>query len=207
MAVKTGQREALWQGAVVALLLDRLGHEGPAKLLDFSFASEDPERAATIRVAKVSLPCDDGSELVLSSALGLAGREDRAADASRRVFLGLYASNSVALAELVAASLHFHLFVEGLDVGHTFPLGRHSSLRRVGYQGALVLGGELYRPFKDVPAVIGGVPTVFLSVHPLTGDELSFKRERGLEKLMSRWRDERKDYLSIRERESRRGQA
>ncbi len=190
--------EGLWQKAVVAFLLDRLEHEGPAKLLDFSFAAEDPGRAAKVRVARLLLRCEDGSVLTISGSLGLVGYPSSLTDSTRHVFLGLYDSGSDALSELVAASHHFDRFVTTLSVGDTFPLGPKSKLRRLGYAGALILGGELYRPFKGAPASIAGIPIELFSVHPLTEDELMAKRQGGLEELLARWKAQRKDYLAIR---------
>jgi len=185
------------QRRLVAFYLERLGHEGPAELVDFSFAQMDPTKASTVRVARLRLPCDDGSELCFTGSLAEVSTAVSERSDHRHLFIGTYDSSTLSLSELVAAAHHYDHAVETLGYGHTFPLGDASPLRQGGYVAALVLEASIYRFFEDVADVLYAVPTSLFSILPISAAELALKVDRGLDALLDLWEQSRKDILHV----------
>src|SRR5262249_3647175 len=149
------------------LYLRALGHSGPAELLDFSFAERDPASAASVRVARLSLPCDDGTSLWFTGSIGLVGPTSLIKTDHLHLFIGMYDSEAHSVAELPAAAYHYNLAVDQLDYGHTLPLGRASPLRSKGYSSLLILDAGIYRHFAEPPTRIGDVSITIFSVLPM----------------------------------------
>jgi hypothetical protein len=197
--VKAVEFETLWQKAFVAYLLKALGHPGPIRLSDFSFGAPEVERSATVRAGLLDIPCSDGSSLHLSVAIGLVSRALPALTGSRHLFTGVYEVSDAALAELVAACLHYDLFVDRLGEGHTLPLPQRSRLRSAGYEAALILRGSFYSFFQDDAPIIAGLQTEILSVLPIDRVALETVRERGTDVLLNHWAADQYDFFQVKD--------
>jgi hypothetical protein len=195
--MKAAEFETLWQKAFVAYLLDTLGHVGPIRLSDFSFGSAEPERRAIVRAGLLDIPCSDGSSLSLSVAIGLVNRPFPALPGARHLFTGVYDISDAALAELVAACLHYDLFVARLGEGHTLPLPPRSKLRSAGYEATLILRGRFYSFFQDDTPIIAGLQAEMFSVLPIDRLALEMVRERGVDVLLRHWAADQRDFFHV----------
>lgn len=182
-----------YQAALLDFYMGCLNYDGDASLCDLPFGGGESADAATIKVARLELPCDDGSTLFLSASLG----PNDAPPERPHQFLGIYDSEAMALSELVAAACHYDGFVATLADGHTFPLGPRSHLRAGGYAGGLVLPAATYRYFQTERPLLAGIGTTVFAVLPIAAAELIRIRENGLEALLEQWDAARKDLLHV----------
>jgi hypothetical protein len=174
--------------------LASLGYDGGVEFLDFTFGETEPVRRARVRIARLRLPCSDGSELWFSGTLG---EIEDGSSAHDHQFIGVYGWESPFLSELVASAWHFDHKVERLGPGHSFPLGRNSVLRTSGYTSALVLEGDIYQQFTEWQPEIVGREVSILAVVPIGEADVALKRRGGLEALMDEWDREGRDILEI----------
>jgi hypothetical protein len=187
-----------YQRDLAQLYRARLGSLSEVGFFDFSFASADASKAATVKVARLQLTLVDGSSLWATGTLGserITGGSSAAAHEHQ--FIGVFDSGSLELSEFIAALYHFDLKVEALGDGHTVPLGQSSNLRRTEYSSGLVLRGEYLAPFAQPMPRLAGVDTTLFSVVVITEAEAERKRERGLEALMQEWRRSRRDSFHV----------
>ncbi len=189
-----------YQRDLVAFYLTSLRFKGDTELLDFAFGQGEPERAAMVKIARMCLRCEDGSKLWFAGTLGRVGSSYLIGQDHEHQFIGIFDSDDLALAELIASAYHYDHFVEPLDYGHTFPLPKKSSLRGEGYSSVIVLDGALYRHFETDQALVAGIPTKVFSVVPMSASELKLKKEGGVDALLESWDTERRDILRIGQR-------
>lgn len=188
---------AEYQKELAAYYVAALRYGGNVELLDFSFASEEAGRSATVKVARMKLPCDDGTTLWFVGSLSHnEASYSIGADHSHQ-YVAISDADDLALCEMVASTYHFDRFLEVLDYGHTFPLGPRSALRTRGYSAGLILGADLYEHFKDDESLILGIPTRLFSVVPITRSELEKKKIKGLDTLLEAWNASGRDFLHI----------
>jgi len=189
--------EADYRKQLTVHYLKSLDYRGNTELLDFAFAQGDPDRAATVRIARMRLPCEDGSDLWFAGSLG-HDRVTYVGDTDHlHQFVGIFDVEDLALCEMVASTYHFDEFVERLNYGHTFPLGKGSTLRLKGYSAAIILEARLYQHFQDDKCLISGIPTRLFSVVPITTAELELKKSRGLDALLDSWKASNRDLLHV----------
>jgi hypothetical protein len=189
--------EAEYRNQLTAHYLKSLDYRGNTEVLDFAFARGDPHRAATVAIARMRLPCEDGSDLWFAGSLGHRGATYVGDSDHRHQFVGIFDMEDLALCEMVASTYHFDEFVERLNYGHTFPLGKGSALRLRGYSAAIALESRLYQHFEDDECLISGIPTRLFSVVPITGADLELKKSRGLDALLESWRASNRDLLHV----------
>ena len=192
----TSVSEEDYRKQLTAHYLKALGYTGNTELLDFAFAQGDPHRAAVVKVARMRLPCEDGGDLWFAGSLGHSNASYVAGDHAHQ-FVGVFDAEDLALCEMVASTYHFDAFVEKLNYGHTFPLGKASTLRPKGYSAVMILDGSVYRHFEDDHALIAGIPTRLFSVVPVTSAELEVKKSQGLDALLDLWSASSRDLLHV----------
>jgi Suppressor of fused protein (SUFU) len=176
--------------------LASLKYEGATELLEFLLAQNEPQRRAVVKVARMELPCIDGSRLWFTGSLGHAGAAYDVMHDHEHQFVAIVDQDARSLSELVASTYHFHRFVERLDYGHTFPVG-NAALHAAGYSAAIVLDSSLYQHFSRSEALVAGIPTKLYSVIPIEQKEFDTKRAGGLDALFDLWDAERKDILHV----------
>lgn len=143
------------------------------------------------------LPCGDGIHLWFLGTLGARNGSYSLDRDHEHAFVGIFDTSEPSLSELLASTYHYNRFVAGLDYGHTFPLGPASVLRRKGYSSAIVLDAALYRHFRQPDVLVAGIATHISSVVPLSDEELQVKARFGLDALLGRWDDVRRDVLHV----------
>lgn len=95
--------------------------------------------------------------------------------------------------ELLTAVAHYHLTGSYLDLGHTVNFGRP------WLPGSLCDHGLISLPYLDGPSLEwledGNRKVRFLWLIPITGDEVAYKKQHGLEALESRLEASNFNYL------------
>jgi hypothetical protein len=184
---------APYQAVLLRHYFESLGSEGSADFIDFPFATGDLGMGLVVRVARIEMPCSDGSTLWFNGTL--TGPQETTSDAVQ--FVGIFDSDAPSLSELIATAGHYHSRVSALRIGDTVPLGPGSLLRGAGYRAFVVIEPDVYSFFASTESSILGVPTRLAAVLPIDAAELEVKKTKGLEALYEVWENTQRDLLAV----------
>jgi hypothetical protein len=162
-----------------------------AERFGITFEQGDLARMMKVRVVRIRLPTGDGAPLWF---FGTAGRSGRSRE---HQFIGIYDSDSLVVADMLAAAYHYDVRRATLGVGHTVPFDETSPLRSAGFSNFLTLEGSTYAPFQESSLVVAGVPTTFFAVIPIGPAELELEKTAGLGRLLDSWKQSGRDLIRI----------
>lgn len=177
---------------VTAAYLRILDVTGPADIDRHSFAA-DSGQSVVVELVRIGFPYADGTEVTFCGTIGSSGDSE-----TDHYFVSLSDGSPFDTSGLAAAAHHYDREIAPLAAGHTFPLAPNSPLKAHGYASALLLDAAIYAPFEDAGDLQQQLNCHFLAVVPITADELSLKKQRGLDDLLQSWDDSGRDILSWR---------
>jgi Suppressor of fused protein (SUFU) len=177
---------------VAAAYLKILDATGPTEIDRHSFPTDGGGKIA-VEVIRIGFPYADGTEVTFCGTIGDSGDAE-----TGHYFVSLSDGSPFDTSTLAAAAHDYDRDTAVLAAGHTFPLSPKSSLRAHGFTSAIVLDASIYAPFEDAEELEQKLGCHFLAVVPITADELSLKKQRGLDGLLESWNDAHRDILSWR---------
>jgi hypothetical protein len=183
---------------LTALYARKVGGPRQVEFFDYAFASGDPRRAASVRVARMPVGNPDRPFAWFFGSLTTSRARITDASGHSHQFIGTYLTPHLALGELIAATMHYDRFVEPLGFGHTFPLNTKSPLRAAYSSGLVLKPGKFAHESSGAHEfVLDAEPIALLTVVPIRSEELELKKSQGLEALLDTWETSSRDLFAV----------